>query len=137
MHSVGALYSSSERDCPSLPFCHRGGSRGASMALEQRWCEHLRRTLHSVALRNAVPLHIPTSSPHATASRAHNPLRALSLSYGDGYDVRCDPSDGAGAGVTHGTREVRRPRSRRWERDRPARVGLVRVSACRWCYGRR
>ena len=33
----------------------------------------------------------------------------------DVYDV--DPSDGAGAGVTHDPREVRGPRSRRWERS--------------------
>jgi len=77
---------------------------------------------------NDVSLHHTTFSPHPTASAdnlAHNPLHAPSVSCCDVYGVRCDPSDGAGAGVTHGTREVRCARSRRWERS-ARHVGLAR-----------
>ena len=49
MHSVRALYSSSERDCPSLPFCHRG-------VLEGRPWHWSSAGVSTVAVRCTLPL---------------------------------------------------------------------------------
>ena len=62
---------------------------------------------------NDVALHIlPTHTPPQAQTTSHTTLCTRPLSCCDVYDdVRCDPSDGAGAGVTHDTREVRGARS--------------------------
>jgi hypothetical protein len=52
-------------------------------------------------------------------------VRCTSRSVG----VRCDPSDGAGAGVTHDSREVRGARWWLWERSACVGVGACGVLA--------
>ena len=115
----------SERVCLSPPSLPPPSSALPPLTVERLRYEHCRRMMHLAALRTAVPLHTPHLQP-ATAAVCNPRTSQLALhapfTCCDVYDnVRCDPSDGAGAGVTHDTREVRGPRWRRWERSRRER----------------
>ena len=120
------------RGCLSLLRLPPPASVLPPLTVEQRRGGHGRRILHPAALsKRCGTAHTSNSHPTASADNlAHNPLHAPFTCCDVYDDVRCDPSDGAGAGVTYDTHEVRGPRSRRWESSarRACGEGLARES---------
>ena len=113
-----------------------GYVHAASMTVEQRCCEHRRHMLlHTTTYAVALD-HLQPASPQAQHPRTS--LTALAhRKLPDVYDVRSDPSDGAGAGVNVSTREVRGTGlAAVGEMGSPCgEVGLRVVCARRWCRG--
>jgi len=110
----------SERGSLSLPSLPPPASVLPPLTVEQRRCGHGRRMLHPTGLSKrcaTAQIHLQPTPHRKHRQPRTQPPCTPSLSCCDVYDVRCDPSDGAGAGVAHTKREVCGARSRRWERS--------------------